>query len=778
VTGVVVDVQGVQSRAHGERGIARYLTGLALELEARHRELVESYVLNPDLPPPTSLESLMQSGRLGYDDRALAGEASAFHMGSPIELDVHLERLWPSGLRRLPLVVTLYDLIPEIFADHYLSSPGLRRRYRTRLQVLHSAARVLAISESTARDAVARLGLAPNRVVSVGAGVSDHFRRPASHAEAVDAAVKRLPFVRPGFVLYTGGIEFRKNIDRLLIGYSSLPKHLREAHQLVIVCRVIPSERPAIDARLAELGLLQQVVFPGVVTESDLVLLYQAAELFVFPSLYEGFGLPVAEAMACGAPVLAARTSSLVELVDDDDALFEPTEPRAIAVALRKGLGDPDFRARLRERGLGRSWRWSSVADRTAEVYDDVSRRRMSRRRRQPRLAFVSPLPPQMSGVADYSYRLLQELTKLVEVDVFTDFRCGSANAPDGLTARSTPTLERVEGACGGYDHVLACLGNSEHHVETLALLRRRPLAVLAHDVRLTGLYGWISRRRPDIEPRSFREVLRELHARRLPPGLGKHGWLDFTDYERHRVLMTREVVERSRQFLVHSVHAAELARLEAGPAHANKIRVVPFGYPDPRGSLGPSDGTSVATFGVVAPVKQTERIVEAFALVAARRSSVNLAIVGPAPNEELRRVQGVASRLGVATRVVVTGEVSSDEFNARLSRASVAVQLRAASNGETSASVADCLAAGVPTIATALGSTRELPKNAFVPVARDISATDLAEKIEALLDDPVRRRALSEASRAFAKANSFARAALEIVDVLFGESARFQRAA
>jgi glycosyltransferase involved in cell wall biosynthesis len=778
VSGVVVDLQGTQSASHAERGIARYLTGLALGLEERHRSLVASFVLNPERSTPSSLEPLVESGRLGRLDQELIGSASAFHIGSPIELDASLEQLWPAATRRLPLVVTLYDLIPEVFAGHYLANPLVRRTYRARLQLLHSAARVLAISEATARDAVAHLGLAPHRVVAVGAAVAEQFRPPERREDAVDAVVGRLPFVRPGFVLYTGGIEFRKNIDRLLVGYSSLPARLRNEHQLVIVCRVAPPMRRAIEARLSELGLAQHVAFPGVVADPDLVLLYQAAELFVFPSLYEGFGLPVAEAMACGAPVIAGRTSSLVELVQDDEALFEPTEAPAIARALRRALEDSELRDRLRTRGLHRHWRWADVADRTAAVYDDVSRTRKRRGRPRPRIAFVSPLPPQMSGVADYSYRLLAELTEFVDVDVFCDVGCGPATAPGDLPVRPTQAFTRVEGARGGYDEVLACIGNSDHHAETLALLRKRPSSVLAHDVRLTGLYSWVSRRRPDLEHRTFRELLHELHPRPLPSDLGQRGWLEYPEYEKYGVLLVREMIARSTRFLVHSEYAAGLARLDARASDAGKVSVVSFGYPLPSTNVELSDAPLVATFGLVAPVKQTDRIVEAVALVAERHPATRFTIVGPVSEEHSRQLRADADRLGVAGRLVVTGELPSEEFNAWIARTSVAVQLRAASNGETSASLADCLAAGVPTIATAVGSTGELPEDVYVPVGPDVTAATLAEEIGALLSDPVRRKALSESGRRYAEAHSFAVAAESIVDELFDTRALTRRAA
>jgi glycosyltransferase involved in cell wall biosynthesis len=766
--GVLFDIQGVQSRAHGERGIARYLTGLALALQERHTDLLSAFLLNPDLAVPGTIEPLAATGRLSYPEHFDVDEARAYHVGSPIELDIGIDRIWPAAARDLPMIVTLYDLIPELFADLYLVDPGARRRYRTRLGLLQRAERVLAISEATARDAIRRLGLSPDRVRFVGAGVSEAFRPPVRREDAVAELARRQPRVRPGFVLYTGGIDHRKNIDRLLVAYASLARKLREAHQLVVVCRVLPDEQRALDARLEELGVSDDVLFPGFVADSDLVLLYQATELFVFPSLYEGFGLPVAEAMACGAPVVAARTSSLVELVEDDDALFDPSSPRAIAAALRRVLTDGDLRARLSAHGLDPRWRWPAVADRTADVYQElIGARRRRTGPRPARIAFISPLPPQRSGVADYSYRLLPELAKRIDVDAFSDQRPGVAQAPPGVSVHSLRAFATVEAIRGGYDDVVLCLGNSEHHAEGLALLARRPATVLAHEVRLTGLYAWSAAERPDLHPRSFHDVLHEMYPERLPRDLGAHGWLDVADYEQHGVLMARDAIKQSARYLVHSDYAASLAHLEADPADAAKIDVVPFGFPDPAGAAGDArvDGL-VATFGLVAPVKQTTKVVEAFALVAKGRADARLAVVGPSVSiEETRRLLETIERLGISDRVEVTGDVAPNELRHWLARATVAVQLRSASNGESSASIADCLAAGIPTVATAIGSTRELPADAFVAVERDCSPEALAAEIGSLLDEPKRRQRLAAAGIAHAEANSFGRAAERILE-------------
>jgi hypothetical protein len=187
---VVVDVQATQSASHRDRGVARYTAELAAALWRGSPELVHSFLLNPDLAPPGAIEPLVASGRVEYSDRGDFTAARLLHVCSPIELDVPIARLWPAAAasRGLRLVVTLYDLIPEIFSDRYLEDPGLRRRYRARLELVRAADLVLAISEQTARDAVERLGLSPDRVVVVGAAASDAFARPESREIALAAA--------------------------------------------------------------------------------------------------------------------------------------------------------------------------------------------------------------------------------------------------------------------------------------------------------------------------------------------------------------------------------------------------------------------------------------------------------------------------------------------------------------------------------------------------------------------------------------------------------------
>jgi glycosyltransferase involved in cell wall biosynthesis len=771
--GVLFDIQGTQSRAHSDRGIARYLRELVDALNRWYPDAVDGFLLNPDLPPPGAIEPLAASGRLTRLDAVSSEEGDVYHVGSPFE-DVAIDRLWPLFARRgrMRLVVTVYDLIPELFSELYLQDTAVRRRYRERLELIRQADRILAISTATKEDVVKRLRVPAAQVTVAGGGVGDRFRHPENLADARAAAGKAVSGLEPGYILYTGGIEPRKNVRRLLEAYAALPGGLRAAHQLVIVCSVLPDERRRLDADLARVGVSARVLFPGYVADPELVALYQACHLFVFPSLYEGFGLPVVEAAACGAPVLVSGTSSLVELVPKE-AQFDPYDVTSITAALERALRDESFRNVLRPENLP-SWR--DVAARTAEAYEDVQRVRRARSGR-PRLAFVSPLPPQPSGVADASYRLLEALSARCDVDAFADgYDVGEsheAKAPAGVTVASARSFDRCERARGGYDRVVYCLGNSEFHGEALKLLRNRPGIVVAHDLRLSGLYTWASRERPDVVPSSFHETLQAMYGARIPASLGENGWLDLDDAERYGVFMARDVLTCSELFLVHSHYAAQLARLEAAPADTSKIGVVPFGMPNPddlprRAADAPA---LVATFGIATAAKQTQKIIGAFGVVAKTNPEASFAVVGAFPDpRERAAAEDHVEELGIGGRVELAGRLEQAGFYDWMSRTAVAVQLRSWSNGETSAAVADCLAAGIPTIVTAIGSAAELPDDCVVKVSVDIAPEELAREIEALLADPARRARLSDAGIAFAREHSFEHAAEALYEKLMHE--------
>jgi glycosyltransferase involved in cell wall biosynthesis len=768
---LIIDLQAAQSPAYRERGVARYATDFTKAILARYPGAVDRVLVNPDLPPLSGLDGLVVSGKVS-GRRRWEGTGGVFHVLSPFELDVPLTSLWPrlASTREMRLVVTVYDLIPQLYPEIYLVDPGQRRRYRARLELVRAADHIVTLSKSAADDVVAQLGIAEDKVTVVGAACAAAFRPPVSRQAAVVEARTKVAGLTKRFVVYNGAVEPRKNMERLVEAFAALPSGVLADWQLVLVCRLKPLERNHFEVRARQLGIEDNIVLTGFVPDEVLVTLYQAADLVAVPSLYEGYGLPVAEALACGAPVIAANTSSLRELVTQE-ARFDPLDTGAITAALQRACTDEAFRARLEQHATKPQPKWADVADRAMEVYDQLRPSSGHLRRhgmhRRPALALVTPLPPSATGVAVYSSQLIAALSDQADVDVFVDGDEPDLVSPVDRSLIAAPSkLVRFDQLRGGYDAVVYCLGNSEFHSGALRLLKqRRQGIVLAHDVRLSGLYRHASAR--GAVPEGFAAALRGMYPE-LPTDVGAQGWLapDMAGWS--ALLMAREIIGLSDMFLVTSEYAAELARSDARPEDQDRVAVLPYAYPpvaDPADRL--SEPGLVCSFGIVNEAKRPQLLVEAFTAFARRRPDARLAFVGPTGVLERERIIGLAERLGVSDRVVVTGWLDEHGYQDWLSRAAVAVQLRAFSNGETSGAVADCLIHGVPTIVTNIGPAGDLPHDSVVKVAVDADAQQLAVQIETLLDDLPLRRRLSEGGRLHAAHDNFDLSASTLLDLV-----------
>jgi glycosyltransferase involved in cell wall biosynthesis len=273
----------------------------------------------------------------------------------------------PSRTRRL--VLTVHDLAFRRFPE---TAPLATERWRARLDAaIARAAQVIVPSEHTLLDLVELSGLDERRVTAIPLGVDADEVGPAT-AEAI-AAVRRRYAIDGPYVLSLTGIEPRKNIPALIRAWASGPDDERPV--LCLVGPVAPWNqagwelvRPVIDA-LPE-AIRRRIVVTGFVTEPDKVALLSGAEALLYPSLYEGFGLPVLEAMACGTPVLTSNVAALVETAGDAALLVDPHAPESIAEGMRRLLGDAGLRDTLRTRGLARAatFTWDETARRTAGV--------------------------------------------------------------------------------------------------------------------------------------------------------------------------------------------------------------------------------------------------------------------------------------------------------------------------------------------------------------------------------------------------------------------------
>jgi FkbM family methyltransferase len=722
---VILDVQPLQYPPSAERGIGRYLVELIKALQRWAPESISRYVLNPELPLPSTLDWLGATAPLSLSDRQPPKSARVYHVTSVFE-PVPLRRIWPSEVRDLRLVMTLHDLIPFVLTDHYLRAPDERRWFQTRLQMLRQADRVLAISEATARDAINRLGLPGDRVIVTGEAPPEIFEPAADRARAFEELRTYLPSVRAGYVLYPGGMDPRKNFDALLEAYSGLPASLRAKHQLVVLGALTTADRRTLDSRSNELGVRGETFFPGYVPDNVLVLLYQAATLSVFPSLYEGYGLPVAEAMACRTPVLAAATSSLLELVTNEEALFDPCDIASIRSAVERALTDSDLLARLGAARLDERHAWREVAERTARVYEEVARRHRPRLSPRPRVAVAAPAGGRAPSGDDAIIDALSErcdVDLLVEDDRTAEVRCG-------VRVRRLSRVGDLPLPSPSYDLVLLRVNQARRLLLPLSVLQASS-AVLAHDVTLGGL------------------------AHLLTPGANDERPLADT-FE-----ATRQVIKRVSVFAVESEYAEQLACLCAAPEDEAKVVRIPFGYPHPdRGSEERRPGL-IGTFGLGRPIRGLQNLLKAFAEVAASQDDAELVVVGQLPRRGRRSARKLIGDLGLSNRVRLVEDDGDGTTSRMLRRATAAVQLfETPLQASTEAGIAACLAAGVPTIATHVGAIREVPDRCVVKLEAGSEPSQLARLILDLLADESLQRSLSAAGLGRAGDHPPARAA------------------
>lgn len=291
------------------------------------------------------------------------------------EVDVaHVPYFAPPLRPTSPTVVTIHDLIPLILPA-YRGSLLVQLYTRLVSAAARRAEAIIADSECSKRDIVRLLGMPPERVHVIYLAGDERFRpvEDVTHLEAI----RRKYSLPERYVLYLGGFDQRKNLATLLQAFAHLRKALGDKYQLAIAGELPAQDTPFFPhpRRLAwEVGLEKGVIFIGWVSEEDKPALYSAATLFVFPSLYEGFGLPVLEAMACGTPVIASNAASLTEVVGDGGLLVEPQDVDALAEAMIAVLTDSRLRASLRQRGLeqARRFSWERTARETLGVYREM----------------------------------------------------------------------------------------------------------------------------------------------------------------------------------------------------------------------------------------------------------------------------------------------------------------------------------------------------------------------------------------------------------------------
>ena len=397
---ILIDLQGCQS---GSRfgGIGRYSMSLAkamVRLHSRHEFclLLNSRLPNENLiraefadlmpqqniltfgvpafvaaennlPAHTRMAELIREKRIAEIDPDVVHIASLFE-GAGEDVVTSVGMLFPASRT----AVTLYDLIPYLEQEIYLANQMLSDHYLSKFENLKRAGMILSISDFSRTEALDNTDIPADHIVNISSAVDGQFA-PLAMDEASKLALLGKSGIEKPFLLFTGSFDSRKNHHRLVEAFAKIPVALRDKYQLVIIGKGTSDQLSRLHAIGNDHGLgKRDLVFVGHVTDADLVAFYNLCALFVFPSLREGFGLPVLEAMACGVPTIGSNRTSIPEVIGRADALFDPEDVDDMSAKIAAVLGNKKFHAELAQHGIDRAkhFSWKLSAERALAFFE------------------------------------------------------------------------------------------------------------------------------------------------------------------------------------------------------------------------------------------------------------------------------------------------------------------------------------------------------------------------------------------------------------------------
>ncbi|WP_170222012.1 glycosyltransferase [Gluconacetobacter liquefaciens] len=330
----------------------------------------------------------------------------------------------PSAYRS---VVTLHDFIPLEEPERYLPDQKDRDAYARRLADAMQADLLVPISSYVANEARRQLAADPARLVVALNGIDARFVPPAPGSIERADLMKRMGIARP-FVFNTSPLEYRKNLEGLIAAFASMSLETRKRYQIVVAGKMDDYARNYLNQLVCAEGLADDtLVLPGYISDDDLIALYAECSLFVFPSWSEGFGLPPLEAMACGAPVIAANTTSLPEVMGRADLLVDPAVPPLMGAAMERVLTDGAIQQELRQYGIGhaRKFSWELTARTVLNAIEALPSEKPARSvvrsgRQRMRLAVIVVQTEENSHILGRVCGLVSSLSRYCDVMFFT----------------------------------------------------------------------------------------------------------------------------------------------------------------------------------------------------------------------------------------------------------------------------------------------------------------------------------------------------------------------
>lgn len=645
------------------------------------------------------------------------------------------------------MIVTVHDLIPKIFppADW---PESVAREYQRRLEMIRDEKSIYICmdSESTKKDWIRLIDDQQSsiRVIPLSADAGKFYCRR-----------QKVPSVNP-FILYTGGFDYRKNLDGAIEAFSQARRlHSNDVdflkYKLVIIGSSNEQSRKHYEQIVVDKNLTGQVVFTGFVSENRLIELYREADLFFFPSKYEGFGLPLLEAMLSGDYIVSADNSSLPEVCGPFATYFSVDDPERMAESLYLGYlahmqeTEDDIHKR-QEHALNFSWDQTAIS--TLEFMESTENGIVSAQEK-PSLAIFTPWPDQKTGIANYEYMIIPYLAKYFRITVFT---ATPATERKPLKNVEVADLDAFRKSRKQFDFRLFQIGNNNlYHKEIMDLLMHEGGIAEIHDYVLTPFFFESYFR--SGETKKYRKLLQIAYGRNA----GNKLFRNTVQNQRHPDIleypMSEAVVAISEKVIVHNAWSAN--KLHSGKTGILPLPSFPIPIPDESSNSDNSflietvtewkkqGYTILGCLGWINPNKQPRVVIEALRKLKEEGLRVKLVFWG---ENKVETLQEIIYENEVTDNVLISGYLNKEQYYRAIRLTDIIVNLRHPSMGESSGPLCESFQMKKAVIVSDLNQYREYPDEVCWKLPVDnLENETLVQYIKHLITHPEVRQALEE---------------------------------
>lgn len=664
--------------------------------------------------------------------------------------------LFPTHELACEMFITIYDLIPAVMPIKEWSVP-VKTEYNRRLSILKKwkNLNLICISEFTRKDVFNFCDPSLNSTIALAAADSKKFY--------TERTSKTLP--KEFVIVFTGGFDYRKNMYGALKAYAKAFNSVSESHPIkrskfYFVCHAADKEIQEFYSEAIALGVKNQIVLTGYISDEELKLLYSQCDVFFFPSFYEGFGLPILEAMLGGAFILSADNSSLPEVCGNHAMFCKADDVNDMAnklvLALNESLKESIEDKKERQK-YALSFSWEVTADRTLQFFSDCLAHSSPEVVEKKKIAIVTPWPEQRTGIANYVSKLLPHLSKYFFVDIFVD---NTIEMPEGFLDNPYGKLfmiNELDEHCSEYDELIFEMGNSaEYHSGVYEAMLKHEGIVEIHDFVLHPFFyhAYFLKKRASI----YREALTRAYGQE---GLMHYhevkNKICFPDNEKFPMCESVSLLSKATIFHNHwsKDHCKTSSNAYVIPHPCFDKHVIAENKHAIWKGLLQRIGGKVAgmiiigCFGYVNENKRPQQTIQAVQNLINLGYNVKLVFWGNS------NISGFDEKIkeSLQDRIFITGYLSHDEYVCALELTDIVVNLRYPSMGEASGTLCEAYKYGKAVLVSDINQYKEYPDEICwkVPVGR-YEQECLTSMLKYLIDNPKVRKALGENAYDYAK--------------------------